>query len=85
MPYIPHNDRVDLAQGRPARTAGELNYLITVLLIKYFEMNGANYQAINDCLGALDGAGKEYYRRIAVPYENQKIKINTDVYPEEYQ
>lgn len=80
MPYIPHNDRVELNSGRPARTPGELNYLITVLLIKYFQMNGANYQTINDCLGALDGAGKEFYRRTAELYEDKKISENGDVY-----
>jgi hypothetical protein len=41
-----------------------------------------DYQAINDCLGALEGAKLELYRRVAAPYEDRKIQENGDVYSE---
>jgi hypothetical protein len=59
---------------------GHLNYLITQLCQEYQELNGLSYQTINDIVGALTCAKEEYYRRVAVPYENQKIKSNGDVY-----
>ena len=60
---------------------GDLNYLFTSLCIAYLRVKGRNYQGINDVLGALDGAKSEFYRRVAAPYENRKIKVNGDVYP----
>jgi hypothetical protein len=82
LPYIKPQDRERLGVeyfDRP-RTPGELNYAITLYLRDYFHDNGANYQAINDIVGALEGAKLEFYRRIAAPYEDGKIKENGDVY-----
>jgi hypothetical protein len=53
--------------------AGSLNYAITVLIQRYLKRKGKNYQNMNDILGALDGAGKEFYRRVVSPYEDTKI------------
>jgi len=41
---------------------------------------GLTYQTINDVIGALEGAKMEFYRRVAVPYEEGKIILNGDVY-----
>lgn len=60
-------------------TCGELNYVITLICQYYTKNKGLRYQQINDVLGALDGASKEYYRRIAAKYEDKKIKSNGDV------
>lgn len=81
MPYIKAELRPDLEAGKPIQTAGNLNFLITSLLIRYWVTSQQSYQQINDALGALEGAKQEFYRRIAVPYENEKIKSNGDVYP----
>jgi hypothetical protein len=62
-----------------AKTAGELNYQFTELLIDYFKRN-SNYQGINDIIGALEGAKLEFYRRIVAPYEDKKILENGDIY-----
>lgn len=81
MPYIKPNDRVkinDLKQG--ATNAGELNYIFTLLCIKYLKDNGTSYQKINDIIGALEGTKLEFYRRLVIPYENEKIQTNGDVY-----
>ncbi len=83
MPYIKQEDRshVNLfAVDRHPETAGELNYCITMLIERYWRLQGNRYQQINDILGALEGAKLEFYRRVAAPYEDQKIKENGDVY-----
>lgn len=87
MPYIKQKDRERIvkANGRLINTdgpqnAGELNFAITFLCDRYIKNRGLSYQAINDCLGALEGAKVELYRRIAAPYEDQKIGQNGDVY-----
>lgn len=70
--------RINLAE---IITAGELNYAITEIVKAYYK-GGQSYQGINDVVGALEGAKLEFYRRVAVPYENDKIKENGDVYPQ---
>lgn len=80
MPYIKQEDRDRLAKDYIPRNVGELNYFLTVAIDYYWRTNGKNYQAINDVLGALDGASKEFYRRVAAPYEDTKIAENGDVY-----
>ena len=82
MPYITPERRTELYIGTEPKGAGELNYSITLLLVNYIQDWGLNYQHINDCIGALEGAKLELYRRVAAPYETTKIEINGDVYPE---
>ena len=83
MPYIKREDREkfkDCINALPElKSPGELNYLFTVISYYYLRSNGLSYQKINDVLGALDGAGQELYRKIAIPYEDEKIKENGDV------
>ena len=82
MPYIKKEDRVRVYSAGPS-SAGELNFAITTLIVEYLfyrKGKGLNYQAINDCLGALEGAKLEFYRRIVSPYEEGKIITNGDVY-----
>lgn len=80
MPYINQTRRDQLTDDFP-NNPGELNYAITMLIKKYFERPGkGNYQAINDIVGALEGAKLEFYRRVAAPYEDKKIAENGDVY-----
>lgn len=84
MPYITQDDRVRLdINGDPISTPGELNYAITKLLDKYLITKGLTYTHINDCLGALQGASMEFYRRVAVSFEEGKMKVNGDVYSAE--
>lgn len=82
MPYLPVPEKTRLDEGGVPHRGGELNYLVTKLCVEYIEQNGLDYQAINDVLGALDGASKEFYRRVAVPYEEVKCAGNGDVYPQ---
>ena len=78
MPYIPQEDRLKVKQ-LPA-TPGELNFAITKLLNNYLELCGLSYSTLNDCLGAVESAKLELYRRVVVPYEDRKIIENGDVY-----
>ncbi|MGZ4518811.1 MAG: DUF6899 family protein [Mycobacteriaceae bacterium] len=66
----------------PAECTGELNFQLTSLAIEYLRRHGLSYSTINDVLGAFDGAAREFYRRVAVPYEDDCISANGDVYPE---
>jgi len=82
MPYIQQNERDKLfARWTGIKTPGELNYVVTEIVKRYFHDNGGRYQQINDILGAFEGAKLEFYRRVAAPYEDAKIKENGDVYP----
>lgn len=83
MPYIKEDDRMkfdDIGEFTSIKTPGELNYVISMICQQYIKDNGFNYQKINDIVGALEGAKIEFYRRIAAPYEDKKIKENGDVY-----
>jgi hypothetical protein len=79
MPYIKQDDRERLDMDS-AKNAGELNFILTEFCRRYFEENGGRYQQINDIIGALEGCKLEFYRRLAGPYEDGKIKENGDVY-----
>lgn len=87
MPYITQEKREEFRKvgetghNPETRTAGELNYEITLKLLKHLQVNKLSYQTINDILGALEGAKQEFYHRIARPYEESKIRQNGDVYP----
>lgn len=83
MPYIKQalresvlNRTVDFAEANPA----EFNFTITTNLNRYIEAHGLSYDTINSLIGVLECAKLELYRRIAVPYEDKKIKENGDVY-----
>lgn len=82
MPYIPAGKRglLEPSSMMEAATPGDLNFQFTRLAIKYIEHLGQSYNTINDVLGALEGAKAEFYRRVAAPYEDQKINQNGDVY-----
>lgn len=85
MPYVPESVKKALDEELMfASTPGHLNYLFTKQIIDYIKLKGLSYQTINDVEGALQCCSKEFYERVARPYENQKIKSNGDVYPEDY-
>lgn len=78
MPYISAQDQehfkelvseIDMAD---IQTAGELNFLMTKLAVRYLRVNGSRYQQMNDVVGAFEGAKTEFNRRVVAPYETQK-------------
>ena len=87
MPYIEDTERNPLdvavdALAVTAETEGELNYIITTLLWKWLQLTpeGVNYPNINKIMGVLECAKHEFYRRVAIPYEDHKLDINGDVF-----
>lgn len=82
MPYILQNERREY-EPKQINTyvgPGQLNFSITSLIMLYQQDKGLSYQTINDIIGALEGAKQEYYRRVAIPYEDTKLTTNGDVY-----
>lgn len=81
MPYITLKARAELEKyPLSVEDAGELNFLLTQLIMRYANVKGLKYKTINDILGALEGAKMEFYRRVVVKYEDSKREENGDVY-----
>lgn len=82
MPYIDDVSRKRLDKNpMEMYTPGDLNYNITQIIMTYVELHQElSYRVINDVIGAMEGAKLEFYRRIVVPYEDNKRMLNGDVY-----
>lgn len=85
MPYVSAEARSRLASGEPPDGPGELNYAVTLLVDAYLtraaERDGrTRYAHLNEVIGVLECAKLELYRRVAAPYEDNKIDENGDVY-----
>ena len=85
MPYIDPDARQRLADGAEPENAGELNYAVTRLVDRYLQRAGEEagrlrYAHLNEAVGVLECAKLELYRRLAAPYEDDKIVENGDVY-----
>lgn len=79
MPYIKVEDRTRAALD--PHTEGELNYAITMFIKNYLKRKEkVSYADYNGVIGVLECAKMELYRRLVAPYEEIKIKENTDVY-----
>lgn len=89
MPYITETNRLELdemvrsadnAADLTVEKVGELNYLITTILINYvYSGQGLTYTKINNAVGVVECAKLELYRRLAAPYEDGKIHANGDM------
>lgn len=88
MPYILPEDRLKLKPAADAlvaaidaaTTAGDLNYLMSVMAKAYVDAKGLRYEHLNAVVGALDSCKVEFQRRVVAPYEDTKIEDNGDVY-----
>lgn len=83
MPYVNNatRDRMLVTLESHPTTAGELNYIFTMIALDYLGTNEESYQTYNDIIGALEGCKLELYRRMVAPYETKKRIENGDVYP----
>lgn len=88
MPYVDQASReftagvqqaYDSLQAVRSITPGELNYMITRLCNAYFQAH-KGYGGIATVTGVLENVKQEIYRRVFVPYEDEKLKLNGDVY-----
>lgn len=88
MPYIKENKKNEIFNENNnsisinhIECAGDLNFAFSIISKNYFNHpNKKNYQAINDIIGALEGAKLEFTRRMTNSYEDSKIKENGDIY-----
>jgi hypothetical protein len=55
---------------------GELNYVVTKILKQIYPVR---YFQINKAIGVLECVKLEFYRRVAAPYEDKKMKESGDV------
>jgi hypothetical protein len=87
LPYIKPENRkkydkvlkelVTMLKTLPAEEVdGELNYIVTKMLKEIYPLR---YFHINKAIGVLECAKLEFYRRVAAPYEDIKIKESGDV------
>ena len=87
MPYIKSENRkkyekvlrelVDILKPlSPEEVDGELNYVVTKILKDVYPLR---YFHINKAVGVLECIKLEFYRRVAAPYEDLKIKESGDV------
>lgn len=87
MPYIKPESRVKyekvldeligILKSLPAdEVDGELNYVVTKILKQIYPVR---YFQINKAIGVLECVKLEFYRRVAAPYEDKKIKESGDV------
>jgi hypothetical protein len=60
----------------PEEIDGELNYVVSKILREIYPLR---YFHINKAIGVLECIKLEYYRRVAAPYENSKIKETGDI------
>ena len=91
MPYIPMEKRetldhtiISLAcrilSHEEDERAGMLNYTLSSLLSRLSKGESVNYRNINRMIGVLECVKLELYRRLASPYEDEKMQSNGDVY-----
>ena len=87
MPYIKKDSRPEidkllkplakhLASLPVQEQDGSLNYTVTKLIHRLYPKK---YFHLNRALGVLSAITLELYRRVAGPYEDEKIKENGDV------
>jgi len=68
---------IGILKSLPAEEVdGELNYVVTKILKEIYPLR---YFHLNRAIGVLECIKQEYYRRVAAPYEDVKIKESGDV------
>jgi len=88
MPYISKDDRaaldpiVDIATRTLERKSienslGDINYLFSRILGQAIGI--VSYKKIAMATGVLENVKQELYRRLATPYEEEKISQNGDI------
>lgn len=85
MPYIDPIDRQRLKEGGLPEGPGELNYALTKIVDAYLcrlrdSQGRVRYAHLNEAMGVVECVKQELYRRVAAPYEDQKIDEAGDVY-----
>jgi hypothetical protein len=86
MPYIvsarreSFQDFLEKVKNLRIDSAGELNYLVTMLGQVYLTQHGISYRVFNEIVGAFECAKIETYRRQIANMEDIKKQENGDVF-----
>lgn len=82
MPYITKDEKTNFRDPyREPETVGQLTYVLTRAALQFKAKHGRlKFVTIALVMGAFFCAALEFYRRVAVPYENAKMAENGDVY-----
>jgi len=88
MPYIKDARKYRLCMvplilaGTECKSPGELNWALTTIALGYLYKEGTDprYAGMAEVMGAFTCAAQEFYRRVMVPYEQEKREENGDVY-----
>jgi len=81
MPYISKKARSKVwAKKIKDFELGELNYVLTKIILAYLSKGEVNYAELAKIIGMLETMKLELYRRTVVPYENKKKKMHGDVF-----
>ena len=85
MPYIKEEyrkeyDRLIKPIVVQVECVGELNYVITSMILKYLQAYNISYGELNEMIGLLEAVKLEIYRRMVAPYEDKKCEENGDVF-----
>lgn len=78
MPYIPHEARLELEEGRDIENVGELTYVLYSLCVDALPTY-PRFADLASVLGALEATKAEFLRRHVAPYEDMKCISNGDV------
>ena len=78
MPYIPQSIRPDAL--RAPVDAGELAFALTSVILDYMNGMPERFKSYAEVMGVLECVKLEIYRRRISPYEDQKIKLNGDLF-----
>lgn len=82
MPYIKWEERDEIvslvaALAQAIQTPGQLAYALYLLLLARTRDSG--FEKMSGVLGVFEAVKLEFYRRVVVPYEQEKIAENGDV------
>jgi len=84
MPYVDLESRAHLDEAiedlcNVIKSDGELNYAISRITTASLVGSRPSYESIARAIGTLEAVKLEFYRRVAVPYEEKKRSVNGDV------
>lgn len=86
MPYVTpvvrDRNEVGLAALHVPEHAGELNYVLTRIIVQYLACRPLEYRTLNEVMGVLACIQQELYRRVIAPYEDGKLEAHGDVFHE---
>ena len=85
MPYILPEKRNNLNPlvadlGGRIEDVGQLNYVITRLIMAQLDKQIISYVVLNGLVGVLDSVKTEFNRRVVAPYEDQAKERNGDIF-----